>query len=179
MMMNWKFWFGVYVVCVLLANYTAETFIQLPFFGLLAVGTLIFGVTFTARDYVHHAGKKIVYTMIFTAAVLSVLMSIYLGVPLRIVAASFIAIVLAETADTEIYQRYISDSWMVRVFKSNLVSIPLDTILFTAIAFLGVFPTYDLAQIIFADIVYKSLIGVAVATFRYVPQLNLAHTLKS
>lgn len=161
-------WAVIYVVAVLVANYTAETFIQLPIFGLLAVGTLVFGITFTARDYVHRAGRPLVYGMILVAAILATLMSLSFQVPMRIIIASFTAIVIAETADTEVYQRYISDTWLVRVLKSNLVSVPLDTILFTLIAFLGVMSTFDLLQIIFADILYKFAVGFLTALLRFI-----------
>ena len=129
----------IYIAAVLVANYTATWFIPLPVFGLVSVGTLVFGVTFTQRDRVHRYGRKAVYTMIFMAAVGMVLESLFLGVAWRIIAASFIAIVLSETADTEVYQKLLHRSWLRRVVGSNLVSIPLDSLLFNVIAFAGVF----------------------------------------
>jgi hypothetical protein len=87
---------SLYIIAVLVANYTATWFIPLPIFGLVSVGTLVFGVTFTQRDRVHRFGRKRVYLMIFIAAVGMVLESLFLGVDWRIIAASFIAIVLSE-----------------------------------------------------------------------------------
>ena len=130
---------SIYIIAVLIANYTATWFIPLPIFGMVSVGTLVFGITFTQRDRVHKYGRKSVYLMIFIAAIGMVLESLFLGVEWRIIIASFIAIVLSETADTEIYQKLIKRSWMERVIGSNLVSIPLDSILFNIIAFYGVF----------------------------------------
>ena len=156
----------IYIVAVLVANYTATWFIPLPVFGLVSVGTLVFGITFTQRDRVHRYGRKAVYLMIFIAAVGMVLESLFLGVEWRIIAASFIAIVLSETADTEVYHKLLRRSWMQRVIGSNLVSIPLDSILFNLIAFLGVFQPLMLVAIIFGEIVTKFVTGALAALWR-------------
>lgn len=157
---------SVYVVAVLVANYTATWFIPLPIFGMVSVGTLVFGITFTQRDRVHRFGRKPVYLMIFFAAIGMVLESAFLSVEWRIIIASFIAIVLSETADTEVYQKLIKRSWMHRVIGSNLVSIPLDSILFNVIAFYGVFETGMLIAIIFGEIVAKFATGFIAALWR-------------
>src|SRR5210317_1232898 len=120
----------IYIVAVLAANYTATWFIPLPIFGMVSVGTLIFGITFTQRDRVHRYGRKAVYSMIMMAAVGMVLESLFLAVEWRIILASFIAIVLSEAADTEIYHKLLHRSWLQRVAGSNIVSIPLDSLLF-------------------------------------------------
>ena len=156
----------VYIIAVLLANYTATMFLPLPVFGLVSVGTLIFGVTFTMRDHVHRYGRKAVYSMIAVAAVLMVMESVFLAVPWRIIAASFVAIVLAETADTEIYQRLLHRSWFVRVLGSNAVSIPIDSVLFNVLAFAGVFAVPMLVAIVFGEIVTKFATGGLVALWR-------------
>jgi hypothetical protein len=134
-------------------------FIPLPVFGVVSVGTLVFGVTFTQRDRVHRHGRRAVYAMIFMAAVGMVAQSIWLDVPWRIIAASFVAIVLSETADTEVYQRLINRPWLHRVAGSNAVSIPLDSLIFNAIAFAGVFAPLMLMQIVFGEIVVKTATG--------------------
>ena len=157
---------SIYIIAVLIANYTATWFIPLPIFGMVSVGTLVFGITFTQRDRVHKYGRKSVYLMIFIAAIGMVLESLFLGVEWRIVIASFIAIVLSETADTEIYQKLIKRSWMERVIGSNLVSIPLDSILFNIIAFYGVFAYGMLVAIIFGEIVAKFATGFIAALWR-------------
>jgi len=166
----------IYIAATLAANYTAAWFIPLPIFGLISIGTLFFGVTFTQRDRVHHRGRKAVYTMIFVAAVLNSLMSILLNVSWRIILASFTAIVLAETADTEVYQKLIRRPWLQRVAGSNAVSIPMDSALFTFIAFAGVFPVTKMLAIIFGDVVLKAIISGLVAFERqaggYVPRVG-------
>ena len=153
----------VYILCTLLANFTFDTFIPLPLFGLLSVGTLFFGVTFTQRDRVHRYGRTQVYTMIFVAALTNMLLSFYLGIPLRFLLAGFLAIVLAEAADTEVYQRFISRRWLMRVATSNAVSIPIDSVTFTLIAFAGTLSLAAMGEIIFADILAKTVIGLLAA----------------
>jgi hypothetical protein len=103
-----------------------------------------------------------VYQVIFLTAVLSVIESLVLGVPYRIIIASFTAILLSETADTEVYQRLLNRSWMLKVASSNAVSIPIDTLIFNLIAFLGVFPPLQLLAIMWGEIVVKTLMGVLV-----------------
>jgi hypothetical protein len=95
-----------------------------------------------------------------------VLESLFLGVDWRIIAASFIAIVLSETVDTEVYQKLLQRPWMQRVIGSNLVSIPLDSILFNLIAFAGVFNPGMLTAIIFGEIVAKFTTGAVAALWR-------------
>ncbi|MEI7906507.1 MAG: VUT family protein, partial [Bacteroidota bacterium] len=77
--------------------------------------------------------------------------------------ASLIAIILAETADTEIYQHFINNTWGMRVLKSNSVSVPLDSLLFNLIAFAGLFSNEELASIIFGEIVFKGLVSAVTA----------------
>ena len=156
----------IYILAVLIANYTATWFIPLPVFGMVSVGTLVFGVTFTQRDRVHRYGRRPVYLMIVIAAVGMVFESLFLGVEWRIILASFIAIVLSETADTEIYQKLLNRSWIQRVIGSNLISIPLDSLLFNVIAFAGVFKPGMLAAIIFGEIVAKFTTGAVAALWR-------------
>ena len=127
----------VCVSCTLLANYTFDSFLPVGGFFLLNVGTLFFGVTFTQRDRVHGFGRRAVYAMILSAAAANVLLSSHLGTPLRYVGVSFLSIVISETTDTEIYQRLIHRRWITRVASSNAVSAPMDTLIFTFLAFLG------------------------------------------
>jgi hypothetical protein len=164
----------IYIIAVLAANYTATWFIPLPIFGMVSVGTLIFGITFTQRDRVHRYGRKAVYAMIMLAAVGMVLESLLLEVPWRIILASFIAIVLSEAADTEIYHQLLHRSWLQRVTGSNLVSIPLDSLLFNLIAFMGVFEPAMLVAIIFGEIVTKFTTGALAALWRTPPKIENA-----
>lgn len=157
---------AIYVLATLGANYTADWFLPLPVFGQIAVGTFIFGITFTQRDRLHVAGRRWVYFTIAIAAFANVGMSALLGVPMRIIGASFLAIVLAETADTEIYQKLLPYPWLVRVAGSNAVSVPLDTLLFSLVAFGGVLSTMGLVSLIFGDTLLKYAIGAIVALWR-------------
>lgn len=154
---------AIYIAAVLVANATAETFIPLPFFGLVSIGTLFFGLTFTQRDRVHRAGRPQVYTMLVVTAVLATLESILLDVPWRIIVASSLAILLAEAADTEVYHRLRSHGWYRRVAGSNAVSIPLDSLIFTVTAFAGVFSAMTIAEIVWGDIVAKAAVGTLAA----------------
>ncbi len=155
----------VYVGCTLLANYTFDSFLPVGGFFLLNVGTLFFGVTFTQRDRVHGFGRRAVYAMILSAAIANVLLSSHLGTPLRYVGVSFLSIVLSETADTEIYQRLVHRRWITRVATSNAVSAPMDTLIFTLLAFVGQpFATLHwLLQVIATDIVVKYASSMAAA----------------
>lgn len=150
---------AIYIFCTLIANFFFDTFIDLPIYGKLSVGTIFFAVTFTQRDRIHRYGRRAVYSMIAVAAAANVLMSLTLNVPLRFIFASFLAIVIAETADTEVYQRFIKRQWLTRVAASNIVSIPLDSTVFTVIAFAGTFTIATMAEIIAADILAKLVIG--------------------
>lgn len=156
----------IYIAATLAANYTATWFIHFPVFGQVSVATFIFGITFTQRDRVHNKlGRKNVYVMIGVAALLNLAVTVLGAVEWRIILASFIAIILAETADTEIYQYYINNTWGLRVLKSNAVSIPLDSLLFNTIAFAGLFSNWEVASIIFGEIVFKGIVS-AVAALR-------------
>src|SRR3989338_3421100 len=65
------------------------------------------------------------------------------GLVPRIVIASIIAEIVSELLDTEVYQWWVSGigrkkpQWL-RVFVSNSISIPLDSVIFPLIAFAGV-----------------------------------------
>lgn len=158
-----------YIAAVLLANYTATWFLPLPGFGLVSVAVFAFGVTFTLRDYVHAHGRRAVYLMIGAAAILNAGECLLLGVEWRIMAASFVAIVLAEGVDTEFYHR-LQLPWIKRVAASNALSVPLDSLLFNGIAFVGVFDGPTLAAIMFGEVVIKYGIGIGVAVPRWISQ---------
>ncbi|MEZ4608381.1 MAG: VUT family protein [Deinococcales bacterium] len=151
----------IYITCTVLANYTFDSFLPFPGYGLINVGTLFFGITFTQRDRVHQYGRSKAYLMIFIAAIVNIIFAWWLGTPLRYIAVAFLAIVLSETADTEVYQRFIERRWLVRVASSNALSIPIDTIVFTLLAFYGEeWATRSaLTEIIITDIIVKLIVG--------------------
>lgn len=185
----------IYICAVLVAQLTATLFIPLPIFGAVAVGTFVFGVTFTQRDHMHRQGKPFVYKIIFLAAALSLVLLLWIGWWLgdalsalfarqswgafstwlsegynllalsswRVFAASVVAIIIAESMDTEVYHQFRNRSWMVKVMRSNAVSIPTDSILFNLIAFAGVFSPALLIKVTVGEIVVKALVSIGYA----------------
>ncbi len=184
----------IYLLAVLGANFTATLFIPFPVFGQVALGTFIFGITFTQRDRMHSRGRPFVYKVIFLSAILNLIFlwsfKHFWGPPLvawlefadnlwlrdgfgnlvasstRVFIASFVAIILAEATDTEVYHRLRHRSWLVRVSRSNAVSIPLDSMLFNLIAFAGIFPWPMLISIAFGEVIVKFSVGAVYALFR-------------
>ncbi|MBS1175298.1 MAG: hypothetical protein H6R05_1429 [Burkholderiaceae bacterium] len=182
-------WTALYVCAILFANLTLNNFIPLPVFGLLSVGTLFFGAVFTLRDRLHNFGLKAVYR----AIALALLVNAYVGwlmmssqpnwlqslilnsglsnwLPVqatedrfRFIVASFIAILISELTDTMVFQKLMQKSWLTRALSSNAISIPLDTILFTLMAFYGSLSWNEMSQIIFADLIFKALISTLIA----------------
>ncbi|MBK8986761.1 MAG: queuosine precursor transporter [Chloroflexi bacterium] len=150
------------------------------------MGTFIYPITFTLRDVVHKIwGKRNAQALIITAAVINVLMVLYLGWaasvasdpvadpdglfgaayalvfgPLwRIVLASILAEVVSEMADTEAYHWFVTritqQKQWARVLVSNAVSIPIDTAIFAVVAFGGVFPWTAVGQIFLFNLIVK------------------------
>lgn len=155
----------VYTACTVLANYTLDSFLPVGDFFLVNVGTFFFGVTFTQRDRVHAYGRRNVYLMIAVAALANVIMSVTIGTPIRYVIVAFVAILISESADTEIYHRLLHRPWLVRVARSNAVSAPLDTIIFTVLAFWGEsFASFQwMTQVIVTDVLVKYAASILVA----------------
>ncbi len=150
------------------------------------MGTFIYPITFTLRDVVHKIwGKRNAQALIITAAVINVLMVLYLGwaaaVPgdpvadpdgvfsaafalvfgplWRIVVASILAEVVSEMADTEAYHWFVTrithDKQWARVLVSNAISIPIDTAIFAVVAFGGVLPWTAVWQIFLFNLIVK------------------------
>ena len=157
------FWTLLYVASVLFANLTLNKFIDLGAFGLLSVGTIFFAAVFTLRDKLHQFGLRVVFLAIGLAVAVNVAVAAALDTPVRFVVASLIAILVGELADTALYQRFIQRSWLTRALSSNAISIPLDTLLFTLLAFYGELSSADMAKIIWADLLFKTLIAGALA----------------
>lgn len=126
------------------------------------MGTFVYPLTFTLRDAAHKLlGKASARTLIVTAAAINVVMALYLrwvaSVPSdpewglggefsailapvgRIVVASIVAEVVSELLDTEVYHWFVTrvttrHQWL-RVVLSNGVSIPVDSLIFSVLAF--------------------------------------------
>jgi uncharacterized integral membrane protein (TIGR00697 family) len=159
-------------------------------------GTLTYPLTFTLRDLVHKVGgRHVARVVILSTAALNVLAAFafwataelpadvsvlapaqewfgpVLNPVLRITAASVIAQVVAELLDTEVYHRFVLRfghrlQWG-RVLASNAVSIPVDSVVFVAIAFGGVVPFGVAVSIVWANIVVKGLTSVATVPLIY------------
>ena len=145
-------------------------------------GTFIYPLTFTLRDMVHKTmGKRGAQLMIITAAGFNLLMALYFWMvsilppdmsvgaqaefgqvlaPLwRLVFASIVAEVIAELTDTEVYsmwkERVTARHQWSRVLVSNAVSIPLDSLIFSWIAFGGLFETSVVWSIFLSNTLIK------------------------
>ena len=126
--------------------------------------SIAYPLTFTLRDMAHKlAGPHVARTLIIAAAVIYLIVQAFFaiisGLPpemtpdesvaigqllspeWRFLLAAVVASVLSQLVDTEIYTRWVNrfggqHQWG-RVLVSNLIGIPLDRIIFLAIAFLG------------------------------------------
>ena len=162
----------------------------------VSVGTLVFGITFTQRDLMHRRGRPFVYRIIALSAFLTLLLLLSVkfvwggaaaeglarmgwdwpaealimlaSSGWRIFLASILAILISETADTEVFHRLKDRNWLVRVFRSNAVSIPVDSAVFNLIAFAGspFFSAPVLLKVILGEIVSKFVVGAVYAYFR-------------
>lgn len=173
---------AAYLLCQIIADVTATKMVDL--FGIyVPAAVFIYALTFTLRDVVHkQLGKKGAVVMVLTAGVVNVLMAAYfmlttalrpapfwanqqaytliLGVVPRIVGASIIAEMASELIDTELYHRMRHIQPWARVLGSNAVSLPIDSILFVSIAFLGTMPISALVAVIVGQIAVKAAITV-------------------
>ena len=86
---------------------------------------------------------------------------------MRIVLASILTALIAELIDTKVYQLWTRggrEKWpqWTRVFASNSVSIPVDSLIFPIIAFAGVVGAEGLQQMIWTNIMVKALLTLLV-----------------
>ncbi len=147
-------------------------------------GTFIYPLTFTLRDMVHKLlGRKAARVLIVAAAAINLIMAGYFAMlswlppdptwprqeafaavlnPVwRIVLASILAEVISELLDTEVYHLWVSRvtrryQW-ARVLVSNAVSVPVDSLVFSWIAFGGVLPGAVVWSIFLANVLVKGL----------------------
>jgi queuosine precursor transporter len=164
-------WSALYALIVVAANMTATLFLPIPLPIKISVGTLLFGFVFPVRDRVHVYGYRWAWYTVIFAAVVNLFLATAGGVSFRVVLASFLAILISEGIDTEVFQRS-SLSWLGKVYTSNAISIPLDSALFVTIAFAGVLPNDVAVQLVFGQILIKYSIAAIVG-------LGLVKTLKA
>jgi uncharacterized integral membrane protein (TIGR00697 family) len=145
-------------------------------------GTLIYAFTFTLRDLVHKvAGVKTARALVIAGGVINLIMAAMfwlvaklpadpsvgpqtafaevLSPVWRIVIASILAEIISELIDTEAYQLWVEKvgtkrQWM-RVLISNSISIPIDSLIFSWVAFGGLFPTTVVWSIVLSNVLIK------------------------
>jgi uncharacterized integral membrane protein (TIGR00697 family) len=177
---------SLYVAAQMLADIASLRILSIGGFSVDG-GTLVYPFTFTLRDLVHKvAGIGVARTLIITAAIVNLLMAglfwavgqlpadmqvgpqvefiAVLSPVWRIVAASIIAEVISELIDGEAYQAWVNRfgdkmQW-TRVLTSNAVSVPLDSIIFSVIAFGGVLPWAVVWSIAISNVIVKGVVTV-------------------
>lgn len=152
-----------YVAAQMVADISSLRDLTLFGFGVSAFA-IAYPLTFTLRDMAHKlAGPAVARTLIISAAVIYLIVQAFFaiisGLPpemtpeesvaigqlfspeWRFLLAAVVASVLSQLVDTEIYTRWVDrfggERQWGRVLVSNLISIPLDRVIFLAIAFLG------------------------------------------
>jgi uncharacterized integral membrane protein (TIGR00697 family) len=172
---------SLYVAAQMLADISSLRILNI---GGLSVdgGTIVYPFTFTLRDMVHKvAGIGTARALIFTAAIVNLLMALlFLVVSVlpadptvgpqwefaavlapvwRIVVASIVAEVISELVDGEVYQAWVArhaERWQwMRVLTSNAISVPLDSVLFSVLAFGWMLPWPIVWSIALANILIK------------------------
>ncbi|MCY4064681.1 MAG: queuosine precursor transporter [Chloroflexi bacterium] len=184
----------LYVAAQMLADITALRILSIA--GLsISGGTLIYPITFTLRDLVHKVSTAgIARILIFASAAINLFMALLfwlvaelsadlavgaqaefgmvLAPVFRITIASIVAEVVSELIDTEMYEvwvrRYAQRWQWGRVLASNAVSVPVDTALFTVLAFWGVLPTEVMLSLFLSNILVKFAV-----TFVSIPGIYL------
>ncbi|MGM9949568.1 MAG: VUT family protein [Lysinibacillus sp.] len=168
----------LYLLSIVIANVVTARFAPMQFgVFIVPMGTLFVGATFIFRDLVQNKyGRAKTYLFIFTALMLSALVSFSLGDTLMIVVASALSFVIAETADTEIYTRLkLPMAW--RVFYSGIVGGFLDSVVFVVIGLspigAGMLPWEAIPTAILGQVIVKTVIQLCGALI-----LNQVYTMK-
>lgn len=172
-----------YVAAQMMADIGSLRIVMVAGFSIDA-GTFIYPLTFTLRDMVHKvAGIKIARMLILAAAAINLVMALFFKIvailppdlvvgsqsefalvlaPVwRIVGASIIAEVISELIDTEGYRFWVErvtrkHQW-ARVLVSNALSIPIDSFIFSFLAFWGSMPTAVVLSIFFSNMIIKGI----------------------
>ena len=184
---------GTYVMCQAIADIGATKLIELG--GVVMPGgTFIFALTFTLRDVIHkRLGKEWARAAIFAAAGLNILLAVSLAIIARlpspvffdlgdswgaifaiipaITIGSIVAEMVSELTDTEVYHawrnRFPAAPQWSRVLVSNMASLPVDSVVFTLLAFVLLPPLFGAeampfgaaaARIISGQILYKAAV---------------------
>ncbi len=184
---------AIYVSAQLLSNIAS---LQIVMFAGLSfdAGTFIYPITFTLRDLAHKVlGLKGVRVLIVTAVAINLFMAVFfwfvstlqpdtaagssevwgkvLSPVWRITIASILSQLIAELTDTEVYRVWVDRithrfQWM-RVLVSNSISVPLDSLAFSFMAFYGTMPVESVWGIFWANVIIKMLVTVISLPFIY------------
>jgi len=189
---------AVYVSAQLLSNIASLQIVQ--FAGLsFDAGTFIYPITFTLRDLAHKVlGLKGVRVLIITAVAINLFMSFFfwfvstlqpdtaagsseiwgkvLSPVWRITIASVLSQLISELTDTEVYRVWVDRitkkyQWM-RVLVSNSVSVPLDSLTFSFMAFYGTMPISSVWGIFWANVIIKMIVTIVSLPFIYFVKEN-------
>jgi uncharacterized integral membrane protein (TIGR00697 family) len=172
-----------YVAAQMMADIASLRIVLVAGFSIDA-GTFIYPLTFTLRDMVHKvAGIKVARMLILAAAGVNLVMALLfklvavltpdpavgpqaefamvLAPVWRIVIASIIAEVISELIDTEGYRIWVEKvtrkyQW-ARVVVSNAVSIPIDSFIFSYLAFWGSMAGAVVLSIFVSNMIIKGL----------------------
>jgi len=172
-----------YVAAQMMSDIASLRIVMIANFSIDA-GTFIYPLTFTLRDMVHKvAGIKIARMLILAAAGVILVMallfkivailppdysvgpqeefSLVLAPVWRIVAASIFAEVIAELIDTEGYRFWVEKvthkyQW-ARVLFSNAISIPVDSFVFSYLAFWGTLAPGVVLSIFISNVIIKGI----------------------
>ena len=159
---------GGYILCQAIADIGATKLVSVA--GIVVpAGTFIFAVTFTLRDLVHkRLGKEWAQAAIICAGAFNVLQALYLAIMAKLPSPSYYQLsepwgeifaiipaitigsiaaeVVSELVDTEVYhwwmRRFGQLPQWTRVVVSNLVSLPLDSLIFGTLAFVILPPIF-------------------------------------
>lgn len=188
------------VLSAILANVQVLKTVEL--FGQVAtLGNIMYGTSFLATDilsekYGKTEARKGVYIGIFTLIATALLMTFSLqfvphesdwvqdslanvfGIIPRIAFASTLAYFISQMHDTWAYSfwKTKSDQIWVRNNLSTLVSQLIDTIVFTFIAFWGVYETPVFVSILLTTYVFKFIVAAADTPFIYLAKKITKHT---
>ena len=149
-------------------------------------GALLYPFTFTMRDLLHKkTGAQITRFTIWLAAGINILLfafvwmvgalpadptvgaqaeySLVLAPGLSLVAASVVAMTIAELIDTVVYsavrRKYGTRKQWLRVILSNTISVPIDTAVFLLIAYTGLYDFSVLVGMFLSNLIIKYVVS--------------------
>lgn len=186
---------GLYITCQLIADVAATKFVEVG--GVvMPAGTFVFALTFTLRDMVHkRLGREWARAAIVCAAAFNVFLAGYMWVVAQlpspvwfdlgdswnaifaivpaITIGSIVAELVSESTDTEVYHLVKTKlpQWpqWTRVVASNSVAIPIDSLVFSLLAFVVLPPLFGavgmplgdaLNRVVSGQVLYKVVVMV-------------------